>query len=64
MHVPTATAVCQGCKCPIGPHDAVHVYPAPDGSTWSLHITIAQCVAALYRAALARRQAARAGGAR
>jgi hypothetical protein len=63
MHAPS-TAVCQGCKCPIGPHELAHVYPAPDGSAWYLHHTIAQCVAALYRAALARRQAAISGGAR
>ena len=46
----TATAaepLCQTCRQPIRPDEAVHVAPAPDGSTWHMHASVAQCLARL-----------------
>ena len=43
---------CQSCRQPIRPDEAVHVAPAPDGSTWHMHASVAQCLARLTGARL------------
>lgn len=44
---------CQGCQQPIRPDETAHVCPAPDGTTWHMHASVAQCLARLTGARLA-----------
>ncbi len=36
---------CQSCRQSIRPDEPVHVAPSPDGSTWHMHASVAQCLA-------------------
>ena len=48
----TAAPLCQPSRQPIRPDEAVHACPAPDGSTWHMHASVAQCLARLTGARL------------
>ena len=38
---------CQSCRQPIRPDELVNACPGPNGSTWHMHASVAQCLARL-----------------
>ncbi len=47
-----AAPLCQSCRQSIRPDEPVHVAPSPDGSTWHMHASVAQCLARLTNATI------------
>lgn len=44
---PADAPLCQSCRQPIRPDESAHVAPGPNGSTWHMHASVAQCLARL-----------------
>ncbi len=43
---------CQSCHQPIRPDELVNACPGPNGSTWHMHASVAQCLARLTNATI------------